>query len=183
MEKGLLSQHEIDALMALFDSPVQGTEKQKASASPEGPDIALLKSDLEHMARHWQSVFETQSSQTVGIRLQTIVRTASFHVAEDEVLYRISETPSRYLVCPASLINYINEKQLGALDQIPLLMHTPTAIDKKLFEQTGRMLAEQGTLTYVETLPDAARRIEARFSIEAAPFLRCTVRWITDEPV
>lgn len=180
MEKGLLSQHEIDALMALFDAPVQGADRHTA---PEVRDVAALKSDLERKAERWQEMMETEVSQPVGIRLQSIVRTSALHVAEDEVLYRAGDSPACYLICPASLINYLNEKMLGSLEQIPLLMHTPTAIDKALFEQTGRMFSEQDTLTCAEKTPDAAMRLEARFSIEAAPFLRCMVRWIADEPV
>lgn len=174
MKKGLLSQEEFDTLMARFD-------RYAHKGGHAVRSVTALKTDLQRRAKRWREAMERTVCQSVGIRLRSIVRTSALSVAEDEVLYRSGK--DCYLICPASLINYLNERSLGSFEQIPLLMHTPTAIDTALFERTGRMFSGQDTLKYMERTPEAARRLEARFFIEAAPFLRCTLRWIVDEPV
>ncbi len=181
MQKGVLSKREYDALMELFESAKPVTETEQPSEQPVRMNTApdALRSRYDALASEWAKSFFAVTGQTAYIRLRTIVKKRKFEKPEDEVVYRCGEHTC--LVCPAPLINYINEQRLGAYDQIPQLMHPLTQIDMLLFEQTAAVLFHEESMTLADTVPEGRVWIEAGFDLEIAPYLRTTFRWLHDE--
>jgi len=180
MEKGLLTKSEIDALMDLFET--QQPRQRAADAEPAAPgvEVGALKTRLETMAVQWSAALATLTGRPSKVSLRTILRVSVIAAEASDAYYRCEMPRECYLICPESFVNFVNEKGLGALEEIPMTVHPLSAIDRALFESTGSFMAEGGRLWHVEKLPSWKPVIEARFDVEIVPLLRTTLRLVTD---
>lgn len=177
MQKGVLTQSEIDALMDLFETPpAQPRESGAGAADAASADIAVIKERCIALAETWSRALKEHIGHSAKVSLRSIVRTSPPVADDDHALYRVARQPDRFLLCPKSLINLVNEKRLGAFDEIPMLMHPLTAIDKALFEDTGSFFAREGALEQVGEASAAGTVLEARYDVEIAPYLRTKLR-------
>lgn len=181
MQKGMLSVQEYEALMELFEGakPASGEVQASEHKKRSGESAEALRHRYEALASEWMKAFFTVTGVKAHVRLRTIARKSRVETAEDEVIYRCGE--QEYMVCPAPLVNFINEQRLGAGDLIPELMHPLTQIDMQLFEQTAASLFHTESMTLTDRLPEGKPWIEAGFNLEIAPYLRTTFRWLNDE--
>ena len=182
MQKPLLSKAELDALMGLFDPGQPGTKSIKPDAEKREPkrDVGSLKSAFEAEGRRWSEALEMLTGHPAKVTLRTIVKASGPVVETGDVAYGLTTDGGRYFVCSEALVNLVNEKSLGAREELPMVTHALSAIDRALFEQCGAFFAEEGALVWAENPPETAGRIEARFDIEIAPILRTAVRLVTD---
>jgi len=183
MPKPLLSKAEVDALMGLFEPGDPGTERaapRREKAAANGDAVNALKSACEDEARRWSEALEKLTGHPTNVTLRSIVRAAG-GPAEGEVCFRLGSDGRRFLICSESLVNLVNEKSLGALEEPPALLHPLSAIDRALFEACGAFLGGEEGLVSLENPPEAAMRIEARYAVDIAPLLRTTVRLLIDE--
>lgn len=180
MPKPLLSKAELDALMGLFDADRSGEENVKPSGErPQmKPDVGSLKTVFETEALRWAEALEKLTGHPARVTLRTIIRVSESGAEAGEVAYGMAN--GRVLICAEALVNLVNEKSLGAGEEVPMVSHALSAIDRKLFEMSGAFFAESGDLSSAEKMPETAGRIEARYDIEIAPLLRTSVRLVSD---
>lgn len=180
MPKPLLSKAEVDALMGLFEPGEDRPAPRREKAETSGGALNALKSACEAEARRWSEALEKLTGHPSNVTLRSIVRAAG-GPGEGEVCFRLGRDGRRFLVCSESLVNLVNEKSLGALEEPPALLHALSAIDRALFEACGAFLGGEEGLVSLENPPEAATRIEARYAVDIAPLLRTTVRLLIDE--
>ena len=173
MPGGVLTQAELDMLMALFG---QSMPRQKRTADA-GKKVAVLKETLETRAALWAAAFEAKSGYPATVTLRTILRVKRVEVEETEILVKESGT-AHYFIMPAALVNLVNERSLGAFETLPMLSHPLSAIDRALFLSTGDFLSKGLLLAQPGQLPQKQRMIEAHFDVALKPLLRTTMRMV-----
>lgn len=191
MARSLLSKEEQDALMELFGTVPKSPEEEEkrppkkpvaaSEARSESPEIARSVERLGCEAREWEVPLRELTGNDVSITLKKLLRLSALRKPDETPIY---QGGNRLYAVPVPLVNLINEKSLGALNENPMLMHPLSPMDKTLFETTGSFFCNEGKLQTADNVFRSHTMIEAVFEIDIKPLLRTVLRvWYEDESV
>lgn len=175
MNRGVLSEQEYAALMALFEHYDKGKEgvlpQQKApAAAVQVQRLQALKTAVETEMKRWQQRLAAMNETEVSVRLRAIARGHAVVSDKERLLYADAHLVLRIA---APFINLVNERSLGARQVPPEVDRPLTELDRALFEVTGAMLFGASEFSYVPR--SEGRPYVAYVDIGIVPDLRTTV--------
>jgi|GEM_PF-6779174 len=188
--ENLLTPKETEALLSLFASrdaaPASSGNRTGEAPGKRSETVGKARKLFARTAERWKEGAEAATGLETACRLRSIVR-PNGPVRDGFYWFEALRSKERkmYVGVPEALVNLVNERALGAVEELPPPAHRLTRTDRVLFETTGRFFSGSPTadaaLRAVEAPGKAGRPLEAVFELQIRPLLRTEVLLRIDE--